>query len=160
MKKLLISLCAALLTFVSFADNVAVTVPADTATSLLTVPVITDEFTFTATTATTATVKIYDSATTTTNYVQATYVKYASYTTNISSVFTNENGVILTNTFSGLYTYPATVSAVTNSIPAILTVVIPGNTQRSKTIRLQVMRGLVAVSNGAVIVEVDYRKNP
>lgn len=161
MKKLLISLIATLaLSLSGYADNVMVEVPANTSSNLLSVPVITDEITFTATTATSATVRLYDSATTTTTKVQAAYTSYSTYATNFSATTTNTDGVLITNTFVGTYTVATVNSASTSSITPIMTVVIPGSTQRVKTAKLQVMRGLTAVSSAAVLIEVDYRKNP
>ena len=161
MKKLFISLTAVLLLSLSgYADNVMVDIPANTSSNLLSVPAITDEITFTATSVTAATVRLYDSATTTTTKVVAAYSSYSTYATNFSSTTTNTDGVLITNTFVGTYTVATAVTATTNTITPIMTVVIPGSSQRVKTAKLQVMRGLTAVSSAAVTIEVDYRKNP
>lgn len=164
MKKLYSALAVitllALTLFTAPADNVTVIVPANTASNLVAFPIITDEITFTATTTNLTTVYIYDSANTTTNMGLGAYTRFTSYATNYSVVFTNENNILVTNSFTGRYTAPVTVASATNTLPALVTVVIPGSAQRTKVIQLQAVRGLVAVPTYGVIIEVDYRKNP
>lgn len=159
MKKLLLVLL--LFSAISIhADNIAMVVTGGSASNLVAKPLITDDIIVTATTTNLTTVKFYDSATTTTNYVQGAYTKYASYATNFDVVFTNEAGILVTNTFKGIYTGPTSVSASTSSIPAIQTIIVPASTSRTKVVHMQVMRGLTVVPNNDVIVEVDYRNNP
>lgn len=161
MKKLLVSILLLIATALPImADNTVVVCAANTASNLVATPLITDSMTFTATSASTTTVKLYDSATTGTNIVLGAYTRYITYTTNYSTVWTNENSMLVTNTFVGTYTAPVSAAKATSSLPALLTVVIPGSGQRTKTIQLQAVRGLTAVPDQNVIIEVDYRKNP
>ena len=119
--------------------------------------VVVDSITFTATTSTNTTVKLYDSSSTSTNYVAAAYTRYASYATNFDSVFTNENGILVTNTFSGRYTYPTSVTAATNERPKVLNFVVPGSGQRTKDTIWTPARGITILTSNDGIVEVTYR---
>jgi hypothetical protein len=120
--------------------------------------VLVDSITFTASTSTNTTVKLYDSSTTSTNYVVAAYSRYASYATNFDSVFTNAEGVLVTNTFSGRWTYPTSVSASTNERPKVLNFVVPGSGQRTKDTLWTPARGITILADQDGIVEVTYRK--
>lgn len=161
MKKLLLALALiAALAFTSKADNLVYPLTANVVSNLFTVGKIIDTITVTATTTNTTTLKFYDSSNTTTTYVAAAYSNYTSYATNFSQIFTNESGVLITNSFTGRWTYPATVAASTNTIPAIYTIVVPASGQRTKEVHLQTMRGLNVIPNFGAIIEVDYRNNP
>lgn len=156
MKKLL-GLLTLLCAFSLRADTTVAVATAAAATAISTTPLTVTDMTITATTTNITTVKFFDSASLTT-YVQAAHVTYASYATNYDVVWTNENNVLLTNSFSGVYTAPTSVSVATNTIPTLYTVVVPGSGSRTKVIRLQTMKGLVAVANYGAIIEVDYLK--
>lgn len=119
--------------------------------------VIVDSITFTATTATNTTVKLYDSSAATTNVVRAAYTSYASYATNFDTVFTNESGILVTNTFDGRWTYPTAVSAVTNERPKVLNFVVPASGQRTKDTIWSPARGITILTSNDGIVEVTYR---
>lgn len=157
MKLFSIIAALALLTISTKADSTAVTVAAGVCSNLLSTPKLVSAITVTATSTNLTTFKFYDSANTTTTRVQAAYSAYASYNTNITSVITNAAGLLLTNTFTGVWTYPSSVSAVTSSLPAVVTIIIPGSAQRTKNVRLQNVRGLAVVPDQAGIVEVDYQ---
>lgn len=119
--------------------------------------VIVDSITFTATTATNTVVKLYDSSTATTNIVRAAYTSYASYATNFDTVFTNESGILVTNTFDGRWTYPTAVSATTNERPKVLNFVVPASGQRTKDTIWSPARGITILTSNDGIVEVTYR---
>lgn len=119
--------------------------------------VVVDSITFTASTTTNTTVKIYDSSTTATNYVAAAYSRWASYATNYDNVWTNESGILVTNSFSGRYTYPTSVSAATNERPKVLNFVVPGSGQRTKDTLWTPARGITILTSNDGIVEVTYR---
>jgi len=160
MKKFLLIASLLLVSLLVKADNVVVVIPGNTSSNLVSSPLTTDSITVTATTASTTTVSFFDSATTTTNYVQAAYVSYSTIATNWSNIFTNETGVLVTNTFSGIGTFPTAHSAATNSLPVKYIIITPGSAQRTKTVKITGIRGLTAVPNYDVIVEVDYHRNP
>lgn len=161
MKKLFLFLSLlALLTAKSKADNVAAIITAGSVSNLVSVPFIADEITVMATSTNLTIVRFYDTATTTTSYVQAATLSYSSYNTNYNEVFTNENGIVLTNTFSGLYTHSTVVSAATNSLPAVQTIILPGNSTYNKTVHLQAFRGVSVVPDNDIVVSLDFRKNP
>ncbi len=160
MKKLtnlFIGLC--LLASTAFAQvTISQAVTGGTVANLLsTGGVIVDSITFTATTATNTTVKLYDSSTAGTNIVRAAYTSYASYATNFSTVFTNESGILVTNSFDGRWTYPTAVSAVTNERPKVLNFVVPGSGQRTKDTIWSPSRGITILTSNDGIVEVTYR---
>lgn len=119
--------------------------------------VVVDSITFTASTSTNTQVKVYDSSTTATNYVAAAYTGWSSYATNFDNVFTNESGILVTNSFSGRYTYPTSVSASTNERPKVLNFVVPGSGQRTKDTLWTPARGITILTSHDGIVEVTYR---
>lgn len=161
MKKL-ITLALALLTitFAARADSIAITLTANVVSNLFTSGKIIDNITFTATSTNITTAKFFDSSNTSTTIVQAAYDNYAHYNTNITYVFTNEAGLLVTNNFIGVWVYPTTVSASTNTRPTLQTIVVPGSATRSKDVRILTLHGLNVVANQAGIVEVTYRNNP
>ena len=156
MKKLLL-LCSLLCVLNIRADEVVSATVANTPLNLLATGKVIENITFTATTAAITTLKVYDAATATTNYIQAAYSSYASYSTNFNVVFTNSAGLLVTNTFAGIYTGPTAVSAVTNQRPRLVTIVVPASSIRSKDVQIQTSLGLTVVSDIAGIVEVTYR---
>lgn len=161
MKKLISLLIAALFCTVAVrADSIVYPLTANTVSNLFSSGKIIDNITVTASTTNITTLKFYDSSNTSTTYVQAAYVRYANYATNYSVVFTNEANVVLTNSFSGIYTYPTSVSIATNTIPILQTIVVPASAQRSKDVNISTLRGLNVVPNYDAIVEVTYRNNP
>lgn len=158
LKSLLIGLVALAASFALTAQTVSQAITASTATTLLTTSgYIIDSITFTASTSTNTTVKIYDSSSATTNIVRPSYSNWTSYATNFDSVFTNESGILVTNTFSGRWTYPTTVAAVTNERPRVFNFVVPGSTQRTKETVWTPLRGVTIFTDQAGVVEVNYR---
>lgn len=141
-------------------DNVVVIGAANVSSNLVATPIITDSITVTATSANITTVRFYDSATTTTNYIQGAYTSYSSYATNYSVIFTNANSFLVTNTFVGVYTLGTVNAASTNTLPLLYTIIVPASAERVKVVKIGVLRGLVAVPNQNCIIEVDYHRNP
>ncbi len=163
MKNLIFSFTAALaFTITAYAQNLSAvnTLTGGTPVNVFSTPQLVDDITITATSTNVTTVRVYDAPTSSTNIVQAAYVRYASYNTNIVQVYTNENNVVLTNTFSGIYTYPISVSVSTNQRPVIATLVIPGSGTRTKSVRLVLTKGMTVLSDQNAILETDYRNNP
>lgn len=131
----------------------------NTPVALLTTPSVIKGLTLTATTANATTFKFYDydSATAArTNVVYAATTSPLQYSTNWTTLTTNSDGVIITNTFSGLYVTTTVVSAVTNERPRIITVTVPASSYRTLTLSKRVAYGLVGQANYAGLVEVEY----
>lgn len=70
--------------------------------------------------ATNTTLKFYDAATATTNLIRPAYTSYSSYATNYSTTHTNSAGIVVTNTWAGIYRASTANSAVTNERTKIL----------------------------------------
>lgn len=158
MKKLFLIFALAAALFTAKADSTAVVMTANTASNLLSTPNIVTTLTLTATSTNVTTINFYDSATAGTTFVQAAFTYYTNYATNYDVVWTNGNGIVLTNTFRGTYTAPVAVSASTSAIPKITTQVVLGSGTKTKVITLQLVRGLAAVANQNAIIEVDYHQ--
>ena len=126
---------------------------------LLSSPKIIDNIAVLATTANNTTVKFYDAATATTNFVQAAYTRYTSYATNFTSTFTNSLGVLVTNTYAGVYRAPVAVGAATNEMTKITTIMVPASALLTRDTTIQTVKGLVALSDQDAVVTVTYR-NP
>lgn len=130
---------------------------ANTVSNIVAAPVIVDTIQLLNATTNNATLYFFDAATAITNYVQAAYTSYTTYTTNYNVVWTNQNAVLVTNTFNGLYTAPVANSAATNTRPALLTVVVPANTVLNKDVKIQTVLGLTAVGNQNLTLITTYR---
>lgn len=131
---------------------------AGTAYNVLATPATLTTVAFTSTTTNTAVLRLFDSATTTTNYVRAAYTNWVSYATNFSVVITNGDGVLVTNTFDGSFSGPVTVAAATNTLPLLTILIAPPNQTVTKQITVPTARGLTAVGNGVGVLEVNYRQ--
>ena len=160
MKKLLIATLLVGASLVVKSDSIAWPVASGVSSNLLSVGTLIDNITVTSTSTNITTLRFYDSSTTSTSVVRGAYSQVRSYATNFSVVFTNEADLLITNSFRGTWTYPTSVSAVTNSLPVWTTLVVPAGASRSKDYRGQTIRGLTVVPNADAIVEVDYRTNP
>lgn len=143
-----------------FADNTVTVLTANTAANIYAANRIIDEIAVTATSANVTTVNFYDSATSATNYTRTAYTGYTSYATNFTTIFTNESGVLVTNSFSGVYTAPVAVAGGATVLPKLQTIIVPGSALRVKAVQLQTIRGLTAMADQNCIVEVTYRNNP
>ena len=129
----------------------------NTARSLFTRGVTVENISVLASTSTNTTVKFYDSATTTTNYVQAAYTGYTSYSTNITQVFTNTAGILITNTISGTYRAPTAVALATNELTKAQILMVPGSSLLSRDVGNQLYtRGITAVSDQDCLVTITY----
>jgi len=131
---------------------------AGTAYNALATPATLTTLSFTSTTTNTAILRLYDSATTTTNYVRAAYTNWVSYATNFSTVFTNGDGILVTNTFDGTFSGPVTVAAATNTLPVVAILIAAPNSTVTKQVTIPTARGLTAVGSGVGVLEVDYRR--
>lgn len=129
-----------------------------TAYNILASPATISSITFTSTTTNPAVLYLFDTATTTTNYVQAAYTGVTSYATNWVNIWTNESGVLITNTFVGRWTGPTTVTATTNTLPTIAALVAAGNQTANRTGPVTATVGVTAVASGAGILQINYRQ--
>ncbi len=134
------------------------TLTAAAVSNIVSYPVIVDNFYIQNATTNAATVYFYDSSTTTTNWVGLGTTTYSSYSTNFDVVFTNAASVIVTNTFSGLYTAPTVVAAATNTMTPVLTVIVPGSTVLNRDVKLQTLRGLAVLPTQDLTLITTYRK--
>lgn len=119
--------------------------------------VIREVYFYNSDTTNTARLKIYDSSNTTTNYVVAATTTYSTIATNYSTTWTNEAGLILTNTFSGYATVATSVSAATNERPKMLEFTIPKADARAVTRQALIpLRGVLVLSDQAGVLEITY----
>ena len=112
---------------------------------------------FLSSTTNAAIIKLYDSSSTATNYVQAAYNSVGSYATNVVVVTTNPSGLLETNTYPGVFTYTIANSASTNTLPVIGALLAPGSSTGSLTTPIQTLRGLTAVASQAGTLVVTYQ---
>jgi hypothetical protein len=137
--------------------QVLTSLAANTASNVLSGGFVVDNFNIINATTNAATLKFYDSSTTTTNYVQAAYTSYTTYATNYSTVITNAAGYIYTNTFVGVYTAPTANAGATNTLPLVQVLIVPANSVLNKDVRILVMRGLTVVPDQALTLLTTYR---
>ena len=104
-----------------------------------------------------ARIKWYDASTTTTNIVRAAYTSYSPYSTNWNSVSTNAYGIVVTNTFSGIYYAATSNTAITNERPRMLEFVVPASTSVTLTdLNLSFSKGLTVVPDNAGTYALTY----
>lgn len=148
----------ATLSLAQAAQTVVVPLAANTVSNILATPKLIDGITLTAGTTNTTTVYFYDAATATTSMVQAAYTRFESYATNYTITFTNQSGIIVSNTFAGIYTAPIATLIATNERPKMLSIVVPGSAQVALSdLQLQSLQGLTAVPTHAVVATVLFR---
>lgn len=160
MNKLYLSIVTSLLLVANLkAAETTVTLTANTPVNLFTSGKAIHNITAFATSANITTLKFFDSSSTSTTMVQAAYSSISSYNTNFVQVFTNESNVVITNTFSGIWTYPTAVTVATNTLPTLKTVLIPASSDVNQNVALQTIRGLTVVPNQNAIISITY-SNP
>lgn len=103
------------------------------------------------TTTNAATIKFYDTATTTTTIVQEAYTKLGpGYATNMVSTFTNAFGIVVTNTTPGWFVPSASISQATNERPYVIQFVVPASgTFTLSGVNREVSQGLAVLPNQA-----------
>lgn len=157
------------LTFLSFFAAVAAlaqtqvtstTLATNTPVNLLSGRYATEKLVLIAPSAGTTTFKFYDTSGTDTNRVTYAAPTYTTYSTNYTVVITNAEGVVFTNTFSGLYRQAATVAQATNERPRILTVMVPASGTREIEFKRILGNGLTVQADRAGSVELEYNENP
>lgn len=115
---------------------------------------------FVNTTTTNGLLKLYDAATATTNVIRPAYTSYSYYSTNYSTTHTNTAGIVVTNTYVGMYRGSTANAAVTNERTRLLgPVAIAGSaTTEFDGFVLAPVHGLVAWCDSASgILEITYR---
>ena len=133
------------------------TTTTNTPVSLLSGQYFLQQAVLTATSANATTFKFYDMTGTTTNIVVPAYTKPLAYATNYSTVFTNVDGRIVTNTFSGRFVTTQSVGESTNERTRLLQITVPASS--SRVIDLQgrgTALGLAVQSNHDGMVELQY----
>lgn len=136
---------------------VSVLTTGGTAYNVLAAPATISSISFTSTTTNPAVLYLFDTATTTTNYVQAAYSGVTSYATNMVTTWTNESGVVITNTFVGTFTTPTTVTATTNTLPVAVALVAAPNASVVRNGPVTMGVGLTAVASQPGILQINYR---
>jgi hypothetical protein len=133
-------------------------VAANTSSNLLSAPAIVRSMVWYNTNATANLVKLYDSSSTSTNYSRLTNNVLTSYTTNWNSIFTNANGIVITNSFTGLYTALVPVAAATVERPKVTQFIVPALGSLTLTDQnLSFGRGVTAVptTTGTYVITYD-----
>lgn len=123
MNKILISIAALFISFSALAQNKTITAALTYGTPSLVLTGGKYEILgvlFQNSVATNTTLKFYDAGTASTSIVRQAYTSYSSYATNFNNVWTNTAGLLVTNTFAGVYRASTSVAAVTNERPKIL----------------------------------------
>lgn len=133
---------------------------ANTVSNFLSGQYVIQNITLIASTTNITTVKVFDSSNTATTMVINAYTKYNGYATNYSTVFTNANGVYVTNSYSGWYTAPVAVSGSTSTRPIVYTLMAPGSMITSKDVNIGTLTGLALVPDQNCIVAISYIGNP
>lgn len=107
----------------------------------------------------TSTIKFYDS-TGATNYVRAATTAYASYATNYNVVFTNAGGILITNTYAGVYRGSTSVAAATNELPSVVGpyLVTAAGSRTLTDLNIMPVKGLTLYGTGSGIVEITYEQ--
>ena len=105
-------------------------------------------------------VAFYDSATNTITYTNAIYTNYSSFTTNITQLYTNTQGIIQTNILVGTWRYPVVVAASTNNRPIIQTVFFSAGIPVTMDVNWLVVNGLAAVASTNATLSVTYGALP
>lgn len=130
-----------------------------TPVSVLAEPVAVKQITLTATSSSATTFVFYDTAGTSTNYVRPQYVRPVSYSTNFTTVYTNTYGIVITNTFTGIWVTTETVPSANVERQRLWRFVIPGNTTRTVDVAdRRLLNGLLTLSSANGIVEVEYER--
>lgn len=91
------------------------------------------------------------------------YITYSSYTTNIARLVTNFSGLVRTQTYSGLWTYPVTNAATTNQYRRIYTGTVPAGVGQALEFNvgegIYVSRGLSFTNSGLAtntVINITY----
>lgn len=103
------------------------------------------------------TVNFYDSNSTNATNVVSAYVSttWEAYTN--TTIFTNNQALIITNQDVGIRYYNVTNALVTNTLPVIYSISLPANSTATKAVDLVTVRGLSFYANTNVNLNIKYR---
>lgn len=137
LKKLICLLAIAMLPLAAYSATETITITANTQTNnvvLTEAPVVVSEITIANTTGGAGTFKFFDAPDTNAVWTNSAFTAVTSYTTNISEVFTNFSGRVVTNSYDAIYTYETTIAANTNlSRKVLIELEVPANTTLTYT---------------------------
>jgi hypothetical protein len=102
--------------------------------------------------------KFYDSIGNSVSNVQAAYTSYATVATNWSTVFTNAEGIIITNTFTGVAEIGTAVAATTNLRPTKVNFAVAGSGNRTVNVSWLPALGVTVNATTSGLVEVGYKQ--
>ena len=92
-------------------------------------------------------------------WTNAAYTSRLSYTTNVSLTHTNAEGIIETNTYTGvLWTTTATTAAATNNYTAITTLAVPVSGTATRIGKFDFSRGLTIYTTTNCDISISYRR--
>jgi hypothetical protein len=106
------------------------------------------------------TVALFDSALGKTVWTNAAYTNYATYSSNLVVTSTNAQGIITTNTYTGVaYSLVVTNAAATNAMVPAVVVTVPAGAQSTVLGRWDFARGVTATNASTnVTVILNYRR--
>ncbi len=100
-------------------------------------------------------VSIYDNNTNLLVYTNAAYWSRGYYTTNISAIFTNNQGIVQTNIYPGIFTYSNyTAAATNNAIPAQWSGSVAANGAVTYSTSIVTTKGVVIQATGNTVTGV------
>lgn len=94
-------------------------------------------------TGTNAVLYFYDNNTNDIVYTNAAWVSRTTVSTNVSTVFTNQQGIVQTNSYPGQYTTLVTNAAATNTLPLMTSFSVPANSTQEQTLQVSAIKGAV-----------------
>lgn len=135
--KFMMVLAIALLPMVAQSATETITITGTGVTNnvvLTQAPVIVSSISIANTTGGAGTFKFFDAPDTNAVWTNTSFTAINSYETNISEVFTNFSGRVVTNTYTATYTYEETIAANTNlSRRVLIELEVPANTTLTYT---------------------------
>lgn len=105
-----------------------------------------------------STLKFYDSTAGSVSNVQAAYVSYSTISTNWTDVFTNAQGLVITNTFTGVAQVGTTVNAITNERPVMVNFAVAASGNRTVNVSWLPALGATVTSTTSGLVEIGYKR--
>lgn len=157
MKNLLKFLTVLSLGLTAVAEDITSSDTTTTPVNLLSGRYVIHKLVLTATTANATTFKFYDSGTTNVYQTVGSYTRPLAYSTNWSSAWTNADGLVITNSFTGQFVTTETVAASTNERPRMWTIVVPASQSREIPLKdRSTVLGLTVRSTTNGVAEVEY----
>lgn len=105
------------------------------------------------------TIAFYDDPYGNGKWTNAAYTSRISYTTNVSNIHTNAEGIIETNTYTGvLWTATTTTAAATNNFTAVTGLVVPAAGTATRIGKFDFSRGLTVYTSTNCSLGFSYRR--